>query len=426
MLKRKIILYLSLFLLLSMLLPSGVFAAASRHASSVVVSNIDAEADGDEKVLVKIYLRDGTNNPSKDKVFIGTDRGSIDKFWVKKDKKWVSVSSLSEDEGDDVYYISKNVIEAKIDGSLELGVTSNVKGTAIIGVSLKGERELRQYLSGHLTEAQAEIIPVKYSDEPKTVTDTKYHKIAIQDNNATDNDYVTYTDNKIFINVHDKANKVVKVDEDIKTMDLSYELLNKPENANVTVNKSSDWESELRETGCTYLLVNSDVPGQIELDVSLKLKYKNSFSPDQTLNTNLNVDIIPKLFGAGEITLFLNQETAVVDGKAQKLQLTPFIENGRTFVPVRFLGEALGAEVKWNPDTQTIVLTRPDKMITMTIGNSALLLNDGQVVMSDVAPFIKDGFTVLPFRPIAEAFGAKVSVGYNDLGEMDRVLFYNK
>jgi hypothetical protein len=409
-----------------MLLPSGVFAATSRHASSVVVSNIDAEADGDEKVLVKIYLRDGTNNPSKDKVFIGTDRGSIDKFWVKKDKKWVSVSSLSEDEGDDVYYISKNVIEAKIDGSLELGVTSNVKGTAIIGVSLKGERELRQYLSGHLTEAQAEIIPVKYSDEPKTVTDTKYHKIAIQDNNATDNDYVTYTDNKIFINVHDKANKVVKVDEDIKTMDLSYELLNKPENANVTVNKSSDWESELRETGCTYLLVNSDVPGQIELDVSLKLKYKKSFSPDQTLYSNIKVDINPKQFGAGEITLFLNQETAVVDGKAQKLQLTPFIENGRTFVPVRFLGEALGAEVKWNPDTQTIVLTRPDKMITMTIGNSALLLNDGQVVMSDVAPFIKDGFTVLPFRPIAEAFGAKVSVGYNDLGEMDRVLFYNK
>lgn len=409
-----------------MLLPTGVFAAASRHASTVVVSNIGAEADGDEKVLVNIYLRDGTNNPSKDTVFIGTDRGSIDKFWVKKDKKWVSVSSLSKDEGDDIYYVTKNVIEAKIDGSLELGITSNVKGTAIIGVSLKGERELRQYLSGHLTEAQAEIIPVKYSDEPKTVTDSKYHKIALQDDTETYEDYLTYTDNKVYIDILDKANKVVKVDEDIKTIELSYGILNKPEKAKVAVKESLDWEKELRETGTTYLIVSSDQPGQIELDVNLKLKYKNSFNPDQTLNTNIKIDIIPKQFGAGEITLFLNQETAVVDGKAQKLQLTPFIENGRTFVPVRFLGEALGAEVKWNEITQTIVLTRPDKMITMTIGNSALLLNNGQVVMSDVPPFIKDGYTVLPFRAIAEAFGAKVSVGYNDNGEMDRVHFYNK
>ncbi|NLT96378.1 MAG: copper amine oxidase N-terminal domain-containing protein [Clostridia bacterium] len=423
--KRKIYIAFSLVLLLSLLLPSWVFAATNRHASTVIVSNIDAEADGKEKVLVTIYLRDGTNNPSKDTVFIGTDRGSIDKFWVKKDKKWIAVSSLSKEAGDNIYYISNNIIRAEINDRLELGISSNVKGNAKIGVSLKGERELRQYLSGHLSEAQAEIIPVKYSGEPKTVTETKYYKIALQNTEETDKEYFTFTDNKVYISVLDKGNKVIKVDENIKAIDLSYEIINKPEKAKVTLNISPEWEEELRETGITYFVVNSNLPGQIEFDVSLKIKYKNSFNPDQTLNTNVKINILPKKFGAAEITLFLNQENVIVDKRTQKLQLPPFIEEGRTFVPVRFLGEALGAEVKWNPDTQTIVITRPDKMITMTIGNNVLLLNDGQIVMSDVPPFIKNGFTVLPFRAIAEAFGAKVSVGYNDKGEMDRVLFYN-
>jgi len=423
MIKRNSFLLLSI-MLLNMLIPNSVVAAVSRHASSVIVYNIDAEADGKEKVLINIYLRDGMNDSDKDTVFISTDRGSIDKFWVKKDKTWVSVAPLSKDIDDNIYYISNNIIKAEINGSLELGLTSTVMGDAKIGVSLKGERELSQYLSGHITEAQAEIIPVKYSSTPKTVTDTKYYKIAVQ--NETENEYRTYTENKIYINLLNKLNDLVAVDEDIKSVALNVKILNKPDNAKVTLRKSPDWETELKETGSTYLLTSSDKPGQIELDINLTLKYSNSFSPDATLNTNVTLDVKPKKFGAGEITLYLNQDTAVVDNKAYKLTSIPFIQDGRTFVPVRFLAEALGAEVKWNSDTQTVILTRPDKMITMTIGNSALLLNNGQVVLSDVAPFIKNGSTVLPFRKIAEVFGAQVSVGYSNTGEMDKVYFHNK
>ncbi|MFZ7104777.1 MAG: copper amine oxidase N-terminal domain-containing protein [Peptococcaceae bacterium] len=412
--------FLVIFILCILFSDTAAFAAASRHTSAVLVSNIDAEADGKEKVLIEINLSNGT----KDTVFIGTDRGSADKFWVKKDKTWVSVASLSEEAGDEIYYISKKIVKARIDGSLELGLTSTAKGKVQIGVSLKGERELDLYLSGHASATEAEIIPVKYNDTSKTLADTRYSKITVE--TESEEKYVTYTENKVYVNVLNKSNNIAGIDEDIKSFELNAEVLNKPAKAKVILEKSPAWETELRDTGSTYLTLQSDQPGEIDLDVNLKLKYKNSFSPDAMLNSAAKLNIIPKQFGAGEIQLFLNQDTATVDNQAHKLTIVPFIQDSRTFVPVRFLAEALGAEVNWAPETQTIVLSRPDRMITMTIGNSALLLDNGKVVLSDAAPFIKDGFTVLPFRAIAEAFGAEVAAGYTNTGEIDRIYFYNQ
>jgi len=43
-----------------------------------------------------------------------------------------------------------------------------------------------------------------------------------------------------------------------------------------------------------------------------------------------------------------------VNGKQISLDTEPFVYNGRTFVPVRFISEALNKEVIWNDDTKTI------------------------------------------------------------------------
>ncbi|NCB42543.1 MAG: copper amine oxidase N-terminal domain-containing protein [Clostridia bacterium] len=41
-----------------------------------------------------------------------------------------------------------------------------------------------------------------------------------------------------------------------------------------------------------------------------------------------------------------------------KLQIAPYIENGRTLVPVRFVSEALEATVDWNQQTKTVTITK--------------------------------------------------------------------
>lgn len=48
------------------------------------------------------------------------------------------------------------------------------------------------------------------------------------------------------------------------------------------------------------------------------------------------------------IEFFIGSNKAMVDGKATYFDTTPYIKEGRTYVPLRFLSETLGAEVGWN------------------------------------------------------------------------------
>ena len=62
------------------------------------------------------------------------------------------------------------------------------------------------------------------------------------------------------------------------------------------------------------------------------------------------------------ILLKINSPTAYVNGKQIPIdkdnpKVVPVITNGRTFVPVRFVSEALGATVEWNSQTKEIKIT---------------------------------------------------------------------
>jgi len=61
--------------------------------------------------------------------------------------------------------------------------------------------------------------------------------------------------------------------------------------------------------------------------------------------------------GTTTVTLTIGSRRAHVSGRAVALDVPPQIIEGTTFVPLRFVAEATGAEVKWQPDTQTVVIT---------------------------------------------------------------------
>lgn len=56
------------------------------------------------------------------------------------------------------------------------------------------------------------------------------------------------------------------------------------------------------------------------------------------------------------VKLFINNKTAYVNGKAVTLQVAPAIVKGNTVVPARFVSEALKATVKWEPESQSVVI----------------------------------------------------------------------
>ena len=61
-----------------------------------------------------------------------------------------------------------------------------------------------------------------------------------------------------------------------------------------------------------------------------------------------------------------------VNGQRLSLDQSPIIENDRTLVPLRAIFEALGAEVDWEPSSQTVTAKKNDITITLKIGKAVL------------------------------------------------------
>src|SRR5687767_14342814 len=103
------------------------------------------------------------------------------------------------------------------------------------------------------------------------------------------------------------------------------------------------------------------------------------------------------------------QPTSVqVDGAAVNFGgAQPTTRGGRVLVPMRAIFEALGATVAWNPRTRTINAQRDATTVAMKIGQRRATVS-GQTVMLDQPPRIYRGSTLVPLRFVGEALGAVV------------------
>lgn len=108
-------------------------------------------------------------------------------------------------------------------------------------------------------------------------------------------------------------------------------------------------------------------------------------------------------------TLHIIDLTVKVNNKEiQFPDQNPYInKEQRTMVPVRFISEGLGAEVKWDNATRTVIIKSQDKIINLTIGESKALVN-GNSIAFDTKAEIKNGRTMVPLRFVSEVLGAEV------------------
>jgi sugar lactone lactonase YvrE len=106
------------------------------------------------------------------------------------------------------------------------------------------------------------------------------------------------------------------------------------------------------------------------------------------------------------------QVKVAVGSKLIQFDAQPEIANGRTMVPVRFIAEALGYEVKYVEDGQKVDLVKGDTTIELYIGKTGLKKSEKNLPdtnkATDVAPYMKDGRTYVPVRFFAEEAGADV------------------
>jgi len=100
--------------------------------------------------------------------------------------------------------------------------------------------------------------------------------------------------------------------------------------------------------------------------------------------------------------------TVEVNARKLEFDVAPINQNGRVLVPVRAIFEALGADIIWNPQIETITSSLNGTTVVMTIGSSMMLVNN-KPVFTDVEPMIVADRTLVPVRAISEALGSEVT-----------------
>ena len=101
-----------------------------------------------------------------------------------------------------------------------------------------------------------------------------------------------------------------------------------------------------------------------------------------------------------EVVLQIANKDVEVNDVVMKNDVAPFINESRTMVPIRVIIESLGGTAEWDEATRTVTLTIDGKVLKMTI--------DQVIAGFDAPAVIHDSRTFVPIRYVAEAVGANV------------------
>lgn len=107
--------------------------------------------------------------------------------------------------------------------------------------------------------------------------------------------------------------------------------------------------------------------------------------------------------------------TVQVDGKTVSFpDAKPYYEDNRVMIPIRFVSEALGADVGYKKTAsgsiinRTVTISLGDKKISMNINSKKVIVGE-TVVTLDVPARLQQERTYVPLRFVSEALGADVN-----------------
>jgi hypothetical protein len=107
------------------------------------------------------------------------------------------------------------------------------------------------------------------------------------------------------------------------------------------------------------------------------------------------------------IHLQVGNKMAMVNDVRNTLQAAPVNIKGVVMVPLRFIGEAFGATVTWDPVFQIIDINLKGSLVRLQLGTNYASVAGKKVILQGI-PVSMKGVTMVPIRFISEAFGAQV------------------
>lgn len=130
------------------------------------------------------------------------------------------------------------------------------------------------------------------------------------------------------------------------------------------------------------------------------LKEAASLNPAD-ISTYQQIGVLFKQLGISGTKAFVNGKEPAFDG------VKPKIEKGRALVPFRAMAEALDAKVAFDVATREITVTKGNMTIKLTLNSNVAEVN-GQQVQLEVAAKVENGRTLIPLRFLSEALKAEI------------------
>ncbi|AEG60766.1 copper amine oxidase N-terminal domain-containing protein [Desulforamulus ruminis] len=114
----------------------------------------------------------------------------------------------------------------------------------------------------------------------------------------------------------------------------------------------------------------------------------------------------------GTVSLIIGDNEAQINGQSVAMAAPAQIIDGRTLVPLRFVGEAFGCDVQWNNTAQTAIVKLVNHAIEVPVSKNHAVINGVETEVQVPAQIIA-GSTYVPLRFIGENLGAKVDFNSN-------------
>ncbi|MEW6623045.1 MAG: stalk domain-containing protein [Bacillota bacterium] len=115
-----------------------------------------------------------------------------------------------------------------------------------------------------------------------------------------------------------------------------------------------------------------------------------------------------------QIVITPNSSRVIISGVETSMEAVPYIENGTTMIPLRFLSQQLlNANVHWNQSERTVFINDGSQTIVINLKQNKAVINGFEYILSP-PPVLRDGHTYVPLRFLAEAAGLQVTYNPGD------------
>ena len=400
-----------------------------------------------EKVSGKDYYTLSVNSGKKFeaegsyevKIVLDNGKSTTVSFEVKKFDKAVdltieyptsSVELNAATDTPDIYFTDANGVTKKANKR----VTVAASGYAVANVNYGGETGVikvkndEKYLGSTITVSAVAEKENLVATTTLTVTDSA-QTIKLDTNKGQVN-----ASNRIGFKLVNSNGQAVALGSDTTIDDVTCVVTNvENPDAKVAFSIGGSTKSDLLTSGTGVVNLSSNKETTATVQIMIKATKKVGNDNQQDNNTGLSTTYYTGTetftFGAEadkSVVMTIGSKEMVANNVPVTTDVAPFIQDNRTYVPFRALTEAFGATVDYNAENNTVTTKLDGKTVVLTVGSTVLTVNDKTVTM-DVAPFIVDDRVVVPVRFVGEAFGFTVEATQDaDTGATASVVFYQK